>query len=239
MKKPDTKELKCEARNALKDQHAVLAGITLLLNVLNLVLSWLATMAVPYGSGLLSILLYFGCSILVNMIYYLLLAGLYRIYLDIISGRSFRWTDLFSAFTEHPEPVAIYSVVQYALYYVFTQICVWWLGGILNWLFYGDPAAILFRTAVTFISAILFLFIQISLSMVLFVRAADPWQSFRDMLAEGWRLMNGMRLRYFYLLISFIGMYLLCIPSFGIGILFVEPYVYTTKGFFYKKISGN
>ncbi|MCC8102803.1 MAG: DUF975 family protein [Clostridiales bacterium] len=239
MEKPDTKELKWYARSVLNGKHASLAGITLLLTALNLLLGFLSLEAAPYSSTILGILLYFGCSILVNMICYILLAGLYGIYLDICNNRSYRWTDLFSGFTRHPEPVAIYSLVQYALAYICTQIGVWWLSEALNLLFYGDIGSFLPATIVAVVAVILYVFLKISLSMVLFVHADNPDLSFRDMLKEGWQLMNGYRLRFFYLGLSFIGLILLGFLSFGIGFLFVEPYIYTTEGYFYKKLSGH
>ncbi|MCD7832904.1 MAG: DUF975 family protein [Lachnospiraceae bacterium] len=239
MEKIDTKELKWYARSVLNGKHASLAGITLLLTALNLLLNFLCLEAAPYGTGILSILLYFGCSILINMIYYILLAGLYGIYLNICNNRSFRWTDLFSGFTQHPEPVAIYSLVQYALAYICTQIGVWWLSEALNLLFYGDGGNLLLATVVTAIAAVLYIFLKLSLSMVLFVHADHPNLSFREMLKEGWQLMNGNRPKFFYLGLSFLGMVLLGLLSFGIGFLFVEPYIYTTEGYFYKKISGH
>lgn len=238
MEKPVTKEIKCYARCVLSGQHGRLAGITALLTVLNLALTILATEAAPGGSSILSVILYFGCSILVNIVYYILLAGLYRIYLNICSNRPYKWKDLFSAFTEHPEPVAIYSVLQYVLTYTMTALGIWWLNGALQWYFYIEEVNILLRTAILLIALVLYVFIKISLSMVLFVHADSPYKSFREMMEEGWKLMDGMRLRFFTMWLSFIGMYFLCILSFGIGFLFVDPYLYTTEGYFYKKISG-
>ncbi|MCC8051709.1 MAG: DUF975 family protein [Clostridiales bacterium] len=240
MERPVIKEIKCYARCVLNGQHAVLAGVTLLLTALNLVLSYLALMASPSGTGILSMIIYFGCSIVVNIIYYILLAGLYRIYLDICNNHPFRWTDLFSMFTEHPEPVAIYSVLQFIVTYVFVQIGFWWLECILNLLFYGEISInnVLFATAVLLIAVVLFVAVEISFSMTLFVHANDPDLSFKDMMSESWHLMSGMRLRYLHMQLSFIGLYLLGLLSFGIGLLFVNPYVYTTSGYFYKKISG-
>ncbi|MCD7883160.1 MAG: DUF975 family protein [Lachnospiraceae bacterium] len=236
MEKPVTKEIKCYARCVLTGKHASLAGITLLLEALNLLLSALALQAAPYESGVISILLYFGCSILVNIIYYILLAGLYGIYLDIVNNRSYRWKDLFAAFTEHPEPVAIFSVIQYVLSYVLMQVVVWGLSIVINWAFYGEAENLIISTAVVILTTVLYIYLQISFAMVLFVRAADPWQSFGEMMKKGWQLMDGRRSRYFTMMLSFIGMYLLGLLSFGIGFLFVNPYVFTTEGYFYKMI---
>ncbi|MCD7818567.1 MAG: DUF975 family protein [Lachnospiraceae bacterium] len=239
MNRPDTKELKRRARTTLNGQHATLAGITLLLTSLNLLLNYLSLMASPSDSGVLGTLISWGCSFLVNMVYFILMAGLHHIYLDLCSNRSFRWTDLFSAFTEHPEPVAIYSILYYVLTLIFMQIGLWWLTETIDWIFYWGSSRLLLATAILIVYGILYVFARISLSMVLFVHADNPDLSFREMLEESWRLMDGVRLRYLYLQFSFLGMYLLCILSFGIGFLFVEPYINTANGYFYKEISGH
>ncbi|MCC8136610.1 MAG: DUF975 family protein [Clostridiales bacterium] len=241
MEKPITKEIKCYARCVLNNQHAALAGITLLLTALDLLLSYLLLMAVPSGTGIFSTLISFVCSILVNIIYYILLAGLYRIYLDICNNHPFRWSDLFSMFTEHPEPVAIYSVLQFIVTYGFMQIVLWWLNIMLILVFYGQSSTghVLAATAVLLLAIAVFVFLEISFSMTLFVHADTPDLSFKNMMTESWSLMNGMRFRYLGMRLSFIGMYLLGLLSLGIGLLFVNPYVYTTSGYFYKKIAGN
>ena len=52
-------------------------------------------------------------------------------------------------------------------------------------------------------------------------------------LGESVRLMRGNKLRYIYLSLSFTGVYVLTFLSFGIGYLWVLPYIYTTYILFY------
>jgi uncharacterized membrane protein len=49
-------------------------------------------------------------------------------------------------------------------------------------------------------------------------------------------MMQGQKWKYFLLHLSFIGWYLLCIPTFGIGLLWLMPYVYTTQASFYDDL---
>lgn len=52
-------------------------------------------------------------------------------------------------------------------------------------------------------------------------------------------LMNGHKMDYFILLLTFIGWYLLCLVTLGIAALWVGPYIQTTKAEFYRKLAGN
>ncbi|MCQ2143885.1 MAG: DUF975 family protein [Bacteroidales bacterium] len=52
------------------------------------------------------------------------------------------------------------------------------------------------------------------------------------------KMMKGNKGRYFLLYLSFIGWFLLCLLTLGIGLLWLEPYVCTTMGAFYKDVKA-
>ena len=49
-------------------------------------------------------------------------------------------------------------------------------------------------------------------------------------------MMQGHKMRYFELMLSFIGWYLLSILTFGIGLIFLAPYIQMTFVCFYEDI---
>jgi uncharacterized membrane protein len=49
-------------------------------------------------------------------------------------------------------------------------------------------------------------------------------------------MMRGQKWKYFKLLLSFIGWYLLCIITLGIGFLWLIPYIYATQAAFYEDL---
>ena len=51
--------------------------------------------------------------------------------------------------------------------------------------------------------------------------------------------MNGHRLRLLYLILSFIGLDILEVLSFGIGALWIEPYKMQTYALFYSDVAYN
>lgn len=50
------------------------------------------------------------------------------------------------------------------------------------------------------------------------------------------RMMRGHKLELFLLHLSFIGWFLLCILTLGIGFLWLTPYVHSTQAAFYEDV---
>ncbi len=235
---PNTKRLKMEARCLLEGRHGRLAGITAILILADLVLNLLVTAAYPNSSSTLSMILILCLGMLVNVIYYILLAGFYRIILNLCRDLPFRWTDLFWAFREHPEPVAIFGAVQYLLTFAFAQVCYWFAEGVIITVSSSGTLGSFLTDIVLFvISLVLFAYIEIAMSMFLYIHADDPWINFRETLSKAWALLSGLRWRYLYMQLSFLVIYALGFLSFGIGFLFTRPYVRTTEALFYLDIS--
>ena len=115
MRKATSRELKYQARVLLNGKYSKMAFITLLMCVFDLGLNYVLSYAFPSTEGGFNGILYIACTLLCNMVYYILLAGLMRIYLHLCRGEQIQVSDLFSVFSDRPEQVAIYSVVQFIL----------------------------------------------------------------------------------------------------------------------------
>jgi uncharacterized membrane protein len=66
----------------------------------------------------------------------------------------------------------------------------------------------------------------------------NPNMSGTDAMKASWQLMDGKKMDFFILNLSFIGWAILCIFTLGIGFLFLSPYVSVTNSKFYDEISG-
>ncbi len=77
---------------------------------------------------------------------------------------------------------------------------------------------------------------SISYSMSHFIMAENPDISPSTALKESEELMEGHKLDYFILQLSFIGWNLLSIVTLNFSSLYSEPYIYTTKANFYNAI---
>lgn len=111
------RELKRTARQLLLGNYTILALVTFLLACSNFFLSSVSLLAVPPIGGWIGRVLDFAALLITNMVYTLLLAGMYYIYYRITEQEPVRFSDLLFAFRNHPEPVAAFSVLSLVVEY--------------------------------------------------------------------------------------------------------------------------
>ena len=150
---------------------------------------------------------------------------MYSVYYRITEQEPVHLADLLFAFRSHPEPVAAFSVLSAIVEY-----------GVLNLLplSYMQLGRSLAFAAVALVLLLILLWYVLTFSAVLFFYAADPWHSVQDYLRQSMELMKGCRIRFFFLLLSFIGVVLLGLLSFGIGLVLVVPYIVMTQMLFFR-----
>ncbi len=94
----------------------------------------------------------------------------------------------------------------------------------------------------TFLWSLLFLIpgiiAGISYSMAPFILAEHPEIKASDAIKMSKDMMKGHKGEYFVLQLSFIGWYLLCILTVGIGFIFLSPYVSAAEAEFFNEVSG-
>jgi uncharacterized membrane protein len=78
-----------------------------------------------------------------------------------------------------------------------------------------------------------------SYAMTFFILRDNPNLGAWEAITESQRMMNGYKKRYFVLLLSFTGWFLLCILSLGIGFFWLLPYISLTEAKFYESIKQN
>jgi uncharacterized membrane protein len=76
-------------------------------------------------------------------------------------------------------------------------------------------------------------------SMTFYILADDPLIKPQDVLHKSKSMMDGYKLKLFYLCLRFFLLALLCILTLGIGFLWLIPYVHVTMAKFYDDIKGN
>src|SRR5450755_3947310 len=76
-------------------------------------------------------------------------------------------------------------------------------------------------------------------SMTFFIMADDPTIKPQDALKKSKTMMDGYKLKLFYLDLRFFLLGLLCLLTLGIGFFWLIPYVHITMAKFYDDIKGN
>jgi uncharacterized membrane protein len=77
-----------------------------------------------------------------------------------------------------------------------------------------------------------------SYSQVFYILAEEPTLSASEVLKRSKQLMDGHKMRYFMLSLSFIGWFFLCLLTMGIGFLWLAPYYSLTMTKFYENLRG-
>lgn len=76
-------------------------------------------------------------------------------------------------------------------------------------------------------------------SQAFFILAENPEIGASKALQQSEAMMNGYKMEYFMLYLSFIGWSILALFTFGIGFLWLTPYMMVTLANFYEEVKGN
>lgn len=224
-------QIKAQARFSLLGHLPVAVGSILLYLFITFFLAGLAASATD-GDGLLFFVLSQVAAYLVQLVIGVLKYGLYSIFMDLQYRQPAFSSDVFRGFRENPYKImqieAILSGITLvcelpASYLVFTYsgslLAV--LPGILAW----EAVALAASIAVS-----------LFYGLVWFVLLDYPELTWKQALQQSRRLMDGNRLLYLYILVSFIPLYLLGLLSFGVALPWISSYRYAAEASFYRGI---
>ena len=180
-------------------------------------------------------IIYLIAQLLIGLISVVFICGQYRIHLSVAKNKQPNMQDLFYPLKHQPDR---YILTQ-CIYFGFTLIC--FIPAIIGIvLMYFIPAVWVYPVGLILIliGTIFALIFSLNFELVQLIVLEHENYSIKDSFFEIRKLMKGNKGRYFYMQFSFLGMLLLVLLSFGIGILWVEPYITQTTLLFYLDISG-
>ena len=171
-------------------------------------------------SPLRELLIYYVAVFIVSLISVILAVGRLVIALRIARGQEYRFTDLFYGFKHHADRYILAELLLIAIYLLPTALTV----GII---ILSSMSRTMLQDVIIVGAVIIFLVVILILSLryalVFYILIDHP----------EWKLNKG---RLFYIYLSFIGWLLLAALSFGIGGLWVTPYMVQTQTQFYLGI---
>lgn len=104
--------------------------------------------------------------------------------------------------------------------------------------YYDELTMYLIALGLLILGGILTIVIDVTFGMTYFALIDGEELSVMGAFKKALQLIKKNRLRFFYMQLSFIGMYLLVLLTFGLGLLWVEPYIMQTSTVFYLDITG-
>lgn len=211
--------------------YAVTVGVTIALEIF-MVFGMIA--AALMGDTVVNVFMIVVFAVVFTVIFMLemmMMPGLIRMYMNMCKGQKAQVSDIFFVFRNRPGKfagaallllliTAVIMIPNFVLSYttVYTG----------QFTFFG-----IFLIIYAVMLTVLSIYVMLNYGMFYFILVEDPDKGIWEALSESRHLMNGNRGRYFCLGLSFAGWVILAYMTFGIGFLWLGPYLLCTSILFY------
>lgn len=165
-----------------------------------------------------------------NIVLCVMNAGITLYFLNVACGQQFMIRDLFYGYRTDSAKVLIIAGAM-----VLCQAICLWPGQYLaqNYLTDREPLWLFYGALALGVGLCIYIPVSLGIGMSFYLMLDFPQYSARQVLSLCWRMMKGQRLRLFRLELSFLPLLFLCVLSFGIGFLWVNPYMQMTYTYFF------
>lgn len=229
-------EFKRLAREALTRHYGVPMGAMvvseLILFLLSIPFSWNITVNSPIREWVI----YYVATIAISLLGVVLSIGTLKIVLSMARQQPYAFGDLFYGFFHHPDRYILAAVLMFlicmvpALPFIAVVIFLHMMNG------FALKLSLTLITAVIMIAGEVY--ISLSYALIYFLLLDHPQMKIWEAFCESKQMMKGNKGRMFYLVLTFIGFWILGILSLGIGFLWIGPYQMETTTFFYLELAG-
>lgn len=179
-------------------------------------------------------IIYYIAVVLIGIASVVLTAGQYRIHTVLARKNELHLSELFVPVKYHANQFIFTEFILFAL----TLVAMLPLFGALYMIFFVEKLNYLLFAGLTLISLLLGTYLSLTFDLVYFVMNDDENLSMLQALKYTKDLVRGHKGRYLYLQLSFLPLLLLSGLSFGIGLLWVQPYMVQTTALFYLDVKG-
>ena len=199
----------------------------------DLIISTLSLFTTTASNSTLGIIVGFIISFILTLFGTILSVGQCSFYLNIACEQPYQFSDLFTGFKIHPDKTIITQVIIQLLTLLPLLPAIVVI--LITTAFYAQNIVISFLVAcfLLIIGAGISWWISLRFSQVYYLLLDFPDYTAMDLLKMSWKLMKGNVGRLLYIQVSFIPLTLAGLLSFGIGLLFVQPYQNMTYTLFY------
>ena len=230
-----SKELKRLARENLTGRYNVPMGAFVCASAITLAVELaFSTLQSEQPTTAQTIVLYVA-EFLISLLSSVLTAGVLRVHLSMARKQPYELKQLFFGFRNHPDRYILSALIVSVLTLL---SCIPLIAGILLFFFHKGLLSVLLLAVLGIISAIFVIYVQLAFQLTNYLLLDHSGMNVMQSLKESMRLMKGQKGRFFYILISFLGMDLLMLLSLGIGALWIMPYKTQTTTLFYLDIIG-
>lgn len=180
-------------------------------------------------------LLYYAVYLIVVLFTGVFMAGQSRMYLHISRNQEYSVKDLGYCFQNLADKSLLLQlfILLKALVYALPLICSTFL-----FITYRNQALLPFMAAALVLFGIGALLTDIRYSQVFFLINDNEELSVKQCMTESNQMMKGYKLKYLFFVLSFIGMGILSLLSFGLANLWIYPYFMAARTEFYLNLTN-
>ena len=237
------KDIKADARQSLLGYYRVpiasAVAVGLITMLLNIPFNQMMSNGMYYGSGFRVLIGIVG-SLIISLLSCLLDAGLCRIHLQIARRHTTNIRDVLYPFLNQPNRYLAFGALQIVLGLVCELPGMLLLAVASAWLTLESGSGmllLLIGAAVWLAGSIVLIIVELSWSMTSYLFLDDISLTCREAIRRSRYMMSGNKGRLFKLTLSFIGIALLGLLSFGIGLLWVAAYLRHSRVWFYLDLT--
>ncbi|MEG1140760.1 MAG: DUF975 family protein [Lachnospiraceae bacterium] len=233
--KRTSKELKSLSRDVLLGKF----GIPMIVMLISTLIPSLAIM--PFDNFIDSpsfgnIIMFLLATLIIELIGILLSAGTAKVHLSLVRGEPYSVGMLFSQFKNHPDRF-IGASLLFFLIVIVSMIPAFLITGLVSFLGGNNHIPAIVLGSVLASLFLVYVIIRFSLYPLLLVEHSEMGAI--ESLKESARLTHGNVGRILYIELSFIPFSILGGLSFGIGLLWIQPYMIQTTVNLYLDITGD
>lgn len=225
-------ELKRMARGQLLGRYGTVIWAYFTMQIT--ILAVLNLAAAQASAGLLGTFIYYAIYFIVILFTGIFTVGQNYLYLKIGRNDTCSLIDMWYGFRHFPDKAIIIQFFSYAIPFVFGLPFYFTAVRFFDTkdMFWGIACVVTF---LLFIGVSIWL--QLLFSQAFYLLIDQPNEKGLDLIKKSMELMKGNMGKLFYVNLSFLGMYLLAGITFGIGMLWVHPYVSMTRANFYMELT--
>ena len=233
--KRKVKELKRIARGNLTGNYMILMKAFIWINAFVMLVEMPFSMLQTEDIWSSQNIIYLIAQILINIIAIILVCGQYKMHLSVARTGKADFKDFFSLLKNQPDRYILANLILFGI----SLVCLIPTFASLAILYYIDTLVmIVLALVLNIISLILITYTTLTYNLVFYTLLDDENITAIEALKSIRQMMKTHKKRYLYMQFSFLGLFLLNVLSFGIGILWIEPYMTQTTTLFYLDTKG-
>lgn len=235
MKNRTIKELKRIARGNLQGNFTNLIRVSISCTLITSLLEMPFSMMTNEILFSMQNIIYLIALVLIDIGSVILTAGQYRLHMSLARTKKVPLSEFFIPIKEHTNQFILTELLLFGIYLLALTPA-----GISLYLICTRSGMLYYLLSLTLliVSILLGIYLNLTFPLVYFAMLDNAELSMVQALKYTKHMVTSHRKRYLYMQLSFLGMSLLSILSFGIGFLWTQPYMIQTTTLFYLDLKG-